>query len=77
MLESHDYCSSGNQLDDEHTLDYINKITTIAKDVGKFDEGVLFRGENANVTMTRGSSGGLQTDKWTAGSPGRVQDTLP
>lgn len=49
VLESYDYCSSGNKLDDEHTLDYINKITSIAKDAGKFDESVLFRGENANV----------------------------
>ena len=59
MLESHDYCSSGNELDDEHTLDYIHKITTIAKDVGKFDESVLFRGENANVIVPRVSRGGL------------------
>ncbi|KAF6761277.1 hypothetical protein DFP72DRAFT_842863 [Ephemerocybe angulata] len=38
-----------NKLDDEHTLDYLSKITDIAKDVGRFDESVLFRGENANV----------------------------
>jgi len=49
LLESYDYCSSGNQLDDEHTHDYLGKIISIAKDVGNFDESVLFRGENANV----------------------------
>ncbi|KAF5317346.1 hypothetical protein D9611_003883 [Ephemerocybe angulata] len=49
VLEQYDYCSSGNKLDDEHTLDYLSKITDIAKDVGRFDESVLFRGENANV----------------------------
>jgi len=48
-LEKHDYCSTGNLIDDNHTVDYIGKITDIAKVAGKFDEGVLFRGENANV----------------------------
>src|SRR5690606_31114488 len=48
-LESYDYCSTGSQIDDANTHEYLGKITDIAKVAGKFDEGVLFRGENANV----------------------------
>lgn len=28
----------------------LGKVISVAKDVGKFDETVLFRGENANVS---------------------------
>lgn len=52
VLNDYDYCSSGSQLDDENTHDYLRKITSIAKEVGAFDERVLFRGENANVTIS-------------------------
>ena len=48
-LESYDYCSTGAIADDDHTHDYLKKITNIAKVAGRFDETVLFRGENANV----------------------------
>ncbi|EAU91768.2 endoplasmic oxidoreductin-1 [Coprinopsis cinerea okayama7 len=48
-LESYDYCSTGSQIDDASTHEYLGKITDIAKVAGKFDEGVLFRGENANI----------------------------
>ncbi|KAJ2922727.1 hypothetical protein H1R20_g14365, partial [Candolleomyces eurysporus] len=49
VLEGYDYCSSGNQLDDAHTHDYLGNIISISKEAGKFDESVLFRGENANI----------------------------
>jgi len=32
------------------TLETLNKVIDIAEHVGKFDERVLFRGENANVS---------------------------
>lgn len=50
VLEGYDYCSSGSKLDDDHTHDYLGKIISISKEAGKFDESVLFRGENANVS---------------------------
>jgi ERO1-like protein beta len=49
-LEAYDYCATGNHEDDVSTLDHLKKITDISKAAGRFDEGVLFRGENANVS---------------------------
>ncbi|KAG6866721.1 hypothetical protein C0991_011380 [Blastosporella zonata] len=48
-LSAYDYCSTGTHEDDENTLDKIHKVIAIAENVGKFDETVLFRGQNANV----------------------------
>ncbi|KAG6898177.1 hypothetical protein C0992_004164 [Termitomyces sp. T32_za158] len=48
-LAAFDYCSTGTHEDDQTTLDKINKVVNIAHNVGKFDETVLFRGQNANV----------------------------
>ncbi|KAG6920288.1 hypothetical protein DXG01_005057 [Tephrocybe rancida] len=48
-LSAYDYCSTGTHEDDEATLDKIHKVVGIAQNVGKFDETLLFRGQNANV----------------------------
>ncbi|KAH7908468.1 hypothetical protein BJ138DRAFT_1068768 [Hygrophoropsis aurantiaca] len=58
-LSAYDYCStdSPNPLDPKHvsssdemiTLNKLSDVLAIAEHVGKFDEKVLFRGENANV----------------------------
>lgn len=48
-LSAFDYCSTGNHEDDQQTLTKIFSVVDIARNVGKFDETVLFRGENANV----------------------------
>jgi Endoplasmic Reticulum Oxidoreductin 1 (ERO1) len=48
-LSSYDYCSSGTQQDDANTLQYLSSVIDVAKNIGKFDETTLFRGDNANV----------------------------
>lgn len=48
-LAAYDYCSTGTHEDDQITLDKINKVVNIAHNIGRFDETVLFRGQNANV----------------------------
>ncbi|GLB37617.1 putative endoplasmic Reticulum Oxidoreductin 1 (ERO1) [Lyophyllum shimeji] len=48
-LSVYDYCSTGTHEDDQETLSRISKVVNIAQNVGRFDETVLFRGENANV----------------------------
>ena len=48
-LKVFDYCSTGAHEDDARTLQTLSKVLEIAKKVGRFDESVLFRGENANV----------------------------
>ena len=50
-LSAYDYCSSGTHEEDAYTLDKLEKVIKIATDVGQFDESVLFRGENANVSQ--------------------------
>ena len=49
-LQAYDYCGTEAHEDDAFTLDKLNKVINIAQTVGKFDETVLFRGENANVS---------------------------
>ena len=49
-LAAYDYCSNGSHEDDEVTLEKLSTIAKIAHEVGRFDETVLFRGENANVS---------------------------
>ncbi|KAF8236586.1 endoplasmic oxidoreductin [Tricholoma matsutake] len=48
-LSAFDYCSSGTHEDDQQTLETVSKVIAIAQNTGKFDESVLFRGENANI----------------------------
>ncbi|THH21342.1 hypothetical protein EW146_g206 [Bondarzewia mesenterica] len=48
-LSAYDYCSSGTHEEDAATLGTLKQVIDIAQTVGKFDETVLFRGENANV----------------------------
>jgi hypothetical protein len=50
-LSSYDYCSTNDAADDAHTLEKLSRVTDIARRVGRFDETVLFRGENANVGL--------------------------
>jgi ERO1-like protein beta len=48
-LSAYDYCSSQTQEDDVSTLLKLNNVIKIAQNVGKFDETLLFRSDNANV----------------------------
>ncbi|THH31787.1 hypothetical protein EUX98_g2413 [Antrodiella citrinella] len=48
-LSAYDYCGTGTHEDDAYTLEKLGQVVNIAQTVGKFDETVLFRGENANV----------------------------
>ncbi|OBZ68243.1 Endoplasmic reticulum oxidoreductin-1 [Grifola frondosa] len=48
-LSAYDYCGTGTHEDDTATLARLTKVIDIAQAVGKFDETVLFRGENANI----------------------------
>jgi len=50
-LSSYDYCSSGTQQDDAETQAKLNKVINIAKTIGKFDETILFRGDDAKVCL--------------------------
>jgi hypothetical protein len=49
-LSAFDYCSTGKHEDDAESWDRLTQVLDLAKDAGKFDETVLFRGENANVS---------------------------
>ncbi|KAJ6499091.1 hypothetical protein C8R45DRAFT_981077 [Mycena sanguinolenta] len=48
-LQAFDYCSTGNHEDDMGTLAKLSNVISIAQNAGRFDESVLFRGENANI----------------------------
>lgn len=52
-LSAYDYCgtSEGVQVDDAAaaTAERLQRVVDVARAVGRFDESVLFRGENANV----------------------------
>ncbi|KAE9411253.1 endoplasmic oxidoreductin [Gymnopus androsaceus JB14] len=48
-LSAYDYCSSGTHQDDVETKEILSTVISIAQKAGRFDESVLFRGENANV----------------------------
>lgn len=48
-LSKYDYCSSGTHEEDEITRAKLDRVIELANIVGKFDESVLFRGENALV----------------------------
>ncbi|KZT43616.1 endoplasmic oxidoreductin [Sistotremastrum suecicum HHB10207 ss-3] len=47
-LTAYDYCT-GDHSEDEASRQMVQNVVDIASSVGKFDESVLFRGENANV----------------------------
>lgn len=53
-LTAYDYCGTGTHEDDEVTLALLTKVVDIARAVGKFDETVLFRGDDANVSALQG-----------------------
>ncbi|KAF9263349.1 endoplasmic oxidoreductin [Marasmius fiardii PR-910] len=48
-LTAYDYCSTGNHEDEVETKAKLTNVINLAQDAGKFDETVLFRGENANI----------------------------
>jgi len=48
-LGAYDYCSTGTHEDDQETLAKVGRLVQTAKRVGRFDEGLLFQGENANI----------------------------
>ncbi|CAL1707294.1 unnamed protein product [Somion occarium] len=48
-LSAYDYCGTGTHKGDDDTLNQVKNVIGIAQTVGKFDETVLFRGENAAI----------------------------
>ncbi|PCH43784.1 endoplasmic oxidoreductin [Wolfiporia cocos MD-104 SS10] len=48
-LSAYDYCGTDTHEGDVETLARLKRVIDIAQAVGKFDETVLFRGENANI----------------------------
>ncbi len=48
-LSAYDYCSTGTHEDDLETRSKLDNVISIAQHAGRFDEAVLFRGDNANV----------------------------
>ncbi|KAI0695468.1 endoplasmic oxidoreductin [Cytidiella melzeri] len=48
-LSAYDYCGDGTHQNDAYTLEKLNSVIGTAKTVGRFDETVLFRGDNANI----------------------------
>jgi len=48
-LSAYDYCASGTYEDDAITYSRLEKVIEVARAAGKFDETILFKGENANV----------------------------
>lgn len=53
-LSAYDYCGTDAHEGEAETLERLKKVIGIAQAVGKFDETVLFRGENANVSARTG-----------------------
>jgi ERO1-like protein beta len=50
-LSEYDYCSTGTHEEDAHTKGLLGSIIDIAHQVGKFDEKLMFAGEDANVSQ--------------------------
>lgn len=48
-LSAYDYCSTGTHEEDAHTKTLLGNIINVAHQVGKFDEKLMFAGEDANV----------------------------
>jgi len=55
-LSAYDYCSTGTHEEDAQTKSLLESIVNTARRVGKFDEKLMFAGEDANVSQ--GSSCG-------------------
>lgn len=49
-LSAYDYCSTGTHEEDAQTRNLLGNIIEIAYRVGKFDEKLMFAGEDANVS---------------------------
>ena len=50
-LSAYDYCSTGTHEEDAQTKSILGNIIDIAHRVGKFDEKLMFVGEDANVSQ--------------------------
>lgn len=50
-LSEYDYCSTGTHEEDAQTKSLLGNIIDIAHQVGKFDEKLMFTGEDANVSQ--------------------------
>jgi len=50
-LKAFDYCSTGTHEDDARTHHILSKVLNIASKFGRFDESLLFRGENSHVSL--------------------------
>jgi len=50
-LTAYDYCSSSTAENTENTLQKLDSVIRIAQNGGKFDETLLFRDDNANVSV--------------------------
>ena len=50
-LSEYDYCSTGTHEEDAQTKSLLGNIIDIAHRVGKFDEKLMFAGEDANVSQ--------------------------
>ena len=48
-LSTYDYCSTGTHEEDAQTLNLLGGIIDISHQVGRFDEKLMFAGEDANV----------------------------
>jgi len=48
-LSAYDYCSTGTHEEDAQTKSLLGKIINTAHQLGKFDEKLMFAGEDANV----------------------------
>ena len=59
-LSAYDYCSCNSETheEDRFTLDRLNRVIEIARNVGQFDESSLFRGEDANVSYDLNNAAG-------------------
>ena len=50
-LSEYDYCSTGTHEEDAQTKSLLGNIVNIAHQVGRFDEKLMFAGEDANVSQ--------------------------
>ena len=50
-LSAYDYCSTGTHEEDAQTKNILGNIISTAHQVGKFDEKLMFVGEDANVSQ--------------------------
>ena len=49
-LSAYDYCSTGTHEEDAQTKNLLANIINTAHQVGKFDEKLMFAGDDANVS---------------------------